>query len=522
MVGVVAARAMLLVARPSLCKGGAEKVAGIWDLRSKALVRKAFVASRRPYAVDAFWSVNRAIEAYIGGWVGMYTEACEATHARGEQSSEVLDLRMSCLQERLSGVKALSEIFVKADGDVVGNAVSAASALPQLDRCGDVKLLRSLVQPPDDPGLRARVDRARQRLAEIKATRDAGRLKSAMGMAAALVAETKQIDYAPVQAEAQAMQGELETVSGNPKRAEAMLQQAFFVAEGARDDELKAETSAYLIEAVGYHQGRYEDAERWVQQSRATLRRIGGHERLQVWVENNAAILYHVQGRYPEAVAAYQRARRLAEASLRPDDPDVARPLGNLALALNAAGRSQEALGYNERAVAIFRRALGAGHPEVVMHLSNRGEILNALGRYSEARELFTSALASWAKELPAGHPNFGDSLSGIGQSFLGEGAPDKAVAPLEQALTIRERNGAETSQIGETRFLLARALWDSDQDRPRAQALARAAKEAYGDGPAWRDKIAAVDRWLATRPVAAPAVVSSPQKRRRVAAPGP
>jgi len=189
------------------------------------------VTTRRPYAADAFWNVNRTIERYLESWVGMYTEACEATHARGEQSYEVLDMRMSCLRERLSGVKALSEIFVKADGDVVNNAVSAAGSLPQLDRCGDVKLLRSLVQPPDDAKLRARVDQARQRLAEIKATRDAGRLKIAKEMAAALVEETMQIDYAPVQAEAQAMQGELETVAGDPKRAEAMLQHAFFVAE---------------------------------------------------------------------------------------------------------------------------------------------------------------------------------------------------------------------------------------------------------------------------------------------------
>lgn len=513
-VAVVATRAMQMIGQPALCKGGAERVAGIWDPRSKALVRKAFVTTQRPYAVDAFWSVNRAIERYLDGWVGMYTEACEATHARGEQSSEVLDMRMSCLQERLSGVKALSEIFVKADSEVVGNAVSAAGSLPQLARCGDVKLLRSLVQPPDDPRLRARVELARQRLAEIKATRDAGRLKIAMTMAATLVAETQRIDYPPVQAEAQAMQGELETVAGDPRRAEEMLEQAFFIAEAAHDDDLKAETSTYLIEAVGYHQGRYQDAERWIRQSQATLHRIGGHERLQEWVENNAAILYHMQGRYPEAVAAYRRAYQLSASTLPADDPDVGRPLGNLAMALSAAGRPGEALGYNERAVAILRKALGAGHPEVVMHMSNRGEILNALGRYVEARDLFTTALASWAKELPAEHPNFGDSLTGIGQSYLGEGTPEPALAPLERALLIREKIRAEPSQVSETQFLLARALWDSRRDRDRALALARSAKEGYGDQSWWRDKVAAIDRWLAAHPQAVPTASAGPKPR--------
>ena len=501
-VAVVAARAMLLVARPALCKGGGDKIAGIWDPRTKAVARRAFMATRKQYAADAFWTVNRVIESYLESWLGMYTEACEATHARGEQSSEVLDLRMSCLNERLSGVKALSDIFAKADGDVVGNAVTAASAIPTLDRCGDVKLLRSLVQPPGDAKLRARVDRARLRIAEIKATRDAGRIAEALKMAAALVAEAGYIDYAPVQAKTDAIQGELETV-GNPKHAEKMLEEAFFIAEAARDDELKAESSAYLIEAIGYHQGRYEDAERWIQQTRATLRRMGGHQRLQCWVENNVAILYHVQGRYPEAIAAYQRAHALAEASLRPDDPDVARPLGNLALALSEAGRPGEALDYNQRAVAILKKTLGTGHPEVAMHISNRGEILNALGRYDEARALFNSALAVWNKELAPDHSYFGDSYNGIGRSYLGQDAPESALAPLERALAIREKSGAEPSQIGETRFLLARALWDSGRDRARARTLAEAAKAAYGEKAQWRDKVEPIDRWIAQHPVA-------------------
>ena len=518
----VAARGMMLLARPSLCKGGADKVAGIWDPRVKALVRRAFVTTRKPYAADAFWNVNRTIESYLVGWVGMYTEACEATHVRGEQSSEVLDLRMSCLQERVSGVKALSEIFAKADGEVVGNAVSAASTLPALGRCGDVKLLRSLVQPSDDPAVRARVDRARQRIAEIKATRDAGRLQEAMKMAAALVADTARIDYAPVQAEAEAIEGELETVAGDPRKAEALLQRAFYTAEAARDDDLKAETSAYLIEAVGYHQGRYDDAERWIAQTRATLHRMGGHERLQNWVENNVAILYHMQGKYPEAVAAYQRARGIAEAALRPDDPDAARPLGNLALALSEAGRPAEALGYNQRAVDILRKVLGPGHPEVVMHMSNRGEILNALGRFQEAREIFASALAIWAKELPPDHSYFGDSLSGMGQSLLGEGTPEKAVAPLERALAIREKTGAEPSQVGDTRFLLARALWDSGRDRARAQTLALSAKVAFGHRPAWGKKVAEIDRWLAAHQPPEPEPAPVPKQRRRSLGSGP
>src|SRR6185369_447015 len=109
------ARAVQVVARAPLCRGAEQKLEGIWDMRTKARVRQAFARTGRSYAADTFWTVNRALEGYLGAWTGMYTEACEATHARGEQSAEVLDLRMSCLQDRLGEVRAVSQVFQNAD-----------------------------------------------------------------------------------------------------------------------------------------------------------------------------------------------------------------------------------------------------------------------------------------------------------------------------------------------------------------------------------------------------------------------
>ena len=43
--------------------------------------------------------VRAALDEYGAAWTHMYTDACEATHLRGEQSDEVLDLRMGCLKD---------------------------------------------------------------------------------------------------------------------------------------------------------------------------------------------------------------------------------------------------------------------------------------------------------------------------------------------------------------------------------------------------------------------------------------
>ena len=68
----------------------------------------------------------------------MYLQTCEATHVRGEQSAEVLDLRMSCLDDNLDQVRALTDKLVAADENALSHAVAAAQGLTPVSRCADV------------------------------------------------------------------------------------------------------------------------------------------------------------------------------------------------------------------------------------------------------------------------------------------------------------------------------------------------------------------------------------------------
>ena len=110
----------------------------------------------------------------------MYKETCEATQVRHEQSPDVLDLRMACLNERLGGMRALMQVFENANGEVVENAASASAALVPVDRCADVQTLKAVIKPPEDPTTRAKVNDLRERLADVKAQFDAGRWKQSL------------------------------------------------------------------------------------------------------------------------------------------------------------------------------------------------------------------------------------------------------------------------------------------------------------------------------------------------------
>ena len=58
---------------------------------------------------------------------------------------------MAFLNDRLGELKALCQMFRRADAEVVENAVSAAGSLGRLDRGDDIKLLRAIVKPPTKP-----------------------------------------------------------------------------------------------------------------------------------------------------------------------------------------------------------------------------------------------------------------------------------------------------------------------------------------------------------------------------------
>jgi serine/threonine-protein kinase len=426
----------------------------------------------------------------------MYRESCEATQVRGEQSAEVLDLRMSCLQERLGGLRALTDVFTDANGQVVENAVSAANALGPLDRCADVPLLRAVVRPPEDPETRARVADLRARLTELKARFDAGRWKEVMAGAPPLVTEARALGYQPLMAESLALLGTILYKSNETQASEQALVEAFWAADASRHDEVRAEVASSLVFVIGYQEGRFAEAKRWGNTADAVLRRLGGHELLRAWLLTDLGTMYYLEGDKEASLAANEKSVALKEKALGPDHPDVGISEGNLAIALQLAGRDQEALTHVDRSIALLENGLGAGHPELAVQLSNRGETLNALGRYREARQSFERARIIWERELGLENLNLAYALTGIGISYLAENNPASALVPLERAFKIREAQETDQGKRGETRFALARALWDANRDRARARTLAEEARESFAKTAA-KTNIAEVDSWL-------------------------
>lgn len=97
----------------------------------------AFERTSAPFARQAADEVLDVLDDWARRWTSEHRSACEATRLRGEQSEEVMQLRMVCLDRQLKELGALVDQLGEADATAVQNAVPAAvgagfgAALPQ-------------------------------------------------------------------------------------------------------------------------------------------------------------------------------------------------------------------------------------------------------------------------------------------------------------------------------------------------------------------------------------------------------
>ncbi len=490
----------------ALCLGGAERLAGVWEtsgVRSprKSAIRGAFAATGASYAERAFWSASRFLDEYADRWVSMYSEACQATHVRGEQSAELLDLRMGCLNERLGDLRALTDVFAAANAKVVENAVMSAGSLARIDRCGDVALLRAVVEPPADPTTRDHVEAARAELSRLKALVQSGNCGQAQPLAADLLTEVRKIGYQPLLADT------LITVAGETEDCATafsnvdLAEEAFGVALASHHDEAAADAAAQIPAMIADRARQTARARDWLAIGRAVVARIGGNPALSADFDVAEAVILQYEGNGAASVAVARRACAAQETIRGKDHPFIVICRNTEAESLEAAGQHEQALVVISGVRETFARVLGPTHPFVAMASNNMGEILNSLHRYPESAPVFERAIEMWTTaQLDPLHISY--PRTGIGLAYLGQRRPLEAIAPLEMALAARSDAKSPPALLGETRFALARALWARASERSRARAVAGLARDdsqvvANGGG-----MVGGIDDWL-TAPAA-------------------
>jgi tetratricopeptide (TPR) repeat protein/predicted Ser/Thr protein kinase len=433
LVALVAVAWAVFRSAPAPCEGAARKLAGVWDAERKAEIDARMRDAARVGEPERR-ALERTLDAYANAWSEAHTEACRATRVRGEQSEEILGLRIACLEQRRQSLAALSDALSRADSKAATSALSAAEDLPDLDVCAQAELLRQRRVPPKDSATARATAALEAELARAQVVFELGAPKDALAKGLAIVEKTRALGYEPLEARADALLAMASYELGDYAAAEKAFASAFAKAQSARDDELAAGTAARLCWVVGRRLARYGEGALWCQYADSAARRAGNPPKIVMRVALNRAALLRVQGRLEEAWIEAQRGLAIAVRSFDESTNQLAVALHNVAIVALDFGRYDEGAALLERAVAIRRKIFGAKNVEPARSLVNLGSALTAAGRPSAADAPLREALSIFRALLPARSPAIVRALTSVARNLLELGRAEQALPLIEEA----------------------------------------------------------------------------------------
>lgn len=411
------------------------------------LTRAAIVATFA--GAGALMPLVEALDSYTEAWSRMRRETCEATRVHRSQSERIMDLRMRCLDRRLSELRQLTGVLLATTkARAVDHAVAAAHRLIGVQACADTRALTEAVPPPNDPALRETVTQLGSELDRALALAHIGDYTASLRTTRTVIARAEAAGYAPLRGVAYIALGLAHERLGQLAAAETAFRMAISAGSAARDDLVVAQAWVWLMEVVGADRSRYRELAPMADAARAATVRSGNQPREQARLLGVLAGTARAAGRYDEALAHSRRHLEIAETTT--GSPFVlVEALHGLATSLSRLGRHAEAQRHAERALRLAVKQVGAQHPTVaplLVVLGNshyhRNEIAKAETHYRRALEIWNRAIGEETAMLGSIHAGIGDCRAAAGDFAA-------ATRSLNRALAIwRKVYGPEHTQL--------------------------------------------------------------------------
>ncbi|MCB1561322.1 MAG: serine/threonine protein kinase [Xanthomonadales bacterium] len=372
-----------------------------WNAAQRSAMRDAFAATGLPYATQAFDHLTPLVDRYLDDWSVQHQSACAATHVRNEQSADLLDRRMVCLDSRLHQLDALGRLFAKPDTAMVDASMNAMLGLPSLDACADRENLLSKDPLPSDSQKRQSILALQARLTESNASVLAGRYSQAETILTEVQPAIVAQEYLPLHARHQLLLGTVRIDTGDRGKGLSDLEEAVFEAQMVGDLEM-ATIAALERASTGMRGGDpRESIDRWMNRARLLSVRTDNTEALAKWAFQSGQYQALLLGDTESALKHLESSLRLHTEHFGEDSPETGKVMNIYAWTLAAAGRNDQALEYGRRSLDIIEQAYGVFHNTYLVAANNYASILKEAGQ-SEA------ALTLLAKAYPAGRENVG------------------------------------------------------------------------------------------------------------------
>ena len=357
------------------------------------------------------------------------------------------------------------------------------------------RLLRAILNLPDQPPLRDELDKAvseiaRLSLAELDTT---GNPEAHRLILAFVRHRNTQDDASPFDKCREAIGRQMRRAfdapdAGTSGELELLLPHAEFLLAAGK---LGPEDSIDLLSCLGCHHqtmGRFAASRRAYSQALASAEQAyaPGHPSIARSQSNLATVLKDL-GQLQEARDLLRKALASDEQSYAPGHPSIAISQSNLALVLKHLGELQEARDLLRKALASDEQSYAPGHPSIARRQSNLALVLKHLGELQEARDLLRKALASAEQSYAPGHPSIARSQSNLATVLQDLGELEEARDLLRKALASAEQSYAPGHpSIARSQSNLATVLQDLGELEEARDLLRKALasdEQAYAPG---------------------------------------
>jgi tetratricopeptide (TPR) repeat protein len=518
LIGVLLCASALAVVRErrrvAQCRGAEARLSGIWDAARRQQIKSALGVVGAP----AWSAIEQKIDRFAQGWVAASTQACEAARLRGTESAALFDRRTRCLDDRLSELRAATDL-IAGDGKLGPRAAKLADSLYDVERCSDTtNLLLSDIDPPRRAE-KAAFDRLRDRLSQEHALRIVGKYAESEHILPEIREQAQRLGYVALQAEADHALGNHAMMRGRYDEASELLHRSVMEAVSVHHDQVIASAWRDLA-FIDLVRGRPEDGLVWTGYATAFDQRLRPPNAVRAGTASYRVAMLAQLGRNDEALAEAHHVLELAKMpavdGYEASAIDAARQ--NAVAALAQIGHVEEALTVERDMYARALRTRGREHVYTVIHEIQLGQLLVLagrpqealplaqesaqlvttafgpeavqagdglaalgcaeadLGRHADAAEHLRRALAIYTKAEVNGAPIV-DTLTRLAEVERALGKPD-APALLERAVRVGESAKVNPLLLAPARFALATRL--PSGERARAVVLATQARDAY------------------------------------------
>lgn len=362
------------------CNGGEQLAATA--LPDPDVVTQALQSHAASIDATVVGRATSRLTEYRDAWAAEHRAVCKATRITATQSDSLHDLRMHCLDRRLSELRALARATASITStSEATRALAAFDTLAPLSTCDPEHVTDGDQAPPDSAEA---VARTRTELANAWADYHLARYETVADAAQQIVERAEAIAFEPLTVEAMTLLGTVRGRIGNLDEAEEILRHATVLAGRSASDGLVADVSLQLLRTAMFRR----DVERVVAMADLVRADVAQAGRDEAEVDGVLGETLLHAGRPQEALAAIERA---LSSETRPERKALLQT--NRASARLALDDADAALADYRAALETATQHYGAGHPSLGFFEHRVGRGLLAVGRTEDARALLARTL---------------------------------------------------------------------------------------------------------------------------------